>query len=155
MEAADIPAVHALEQRLFPVDAWPLPMFHDELAQTDTRRYLVAEIHGGIVGYAGLMCIEPISDVQTIAVVPEQEGKGIGSALLTELIAESRRRHAQDVLLEVRADNPRAQQLYRRFGFEQIHLRPRYYRDGVDALIMRLQLPREPLSPQPTEAGRP
>ena len=155
MEAADIPAVHALEQRLFPVDAWPLPMFHDELAQTDTRRYLVAEIHGGIVGYAGLMCIQPISDVQTIAVVPEQEGKGIGSALLTELIAESRRRHAQDVLLEVRADNPRAQQLYRRFGFEQIHVRPRYYRDGVDALIMRLQLPREPLSPQPTEAGRP
>lgn len=155
MEAADIPAVHALEQRLFPVDAWPLPMFHDELAQTDTRRYLVAEIHGGIVGYAGLMCIEPISDVQTIAVVPEQEGKGIGSALLTELIAESRRRHAQDVLLEVRADNPRAQQLYRRFGFEQIHVRPRYYRDGVDALIMRLQLPHEPLSPQPTEAGRP
>ncbi|MEY9777813.1 ribosomal-protein-alanine N-acetyltransferase [Arthrobacter sp. MW3 TE3886] len=155
MDAADIPAVHALERRLFPVDAWPLQMFHDELAQADTRRYLVAEIHGGIVGYAGLMCIEPISDVQTIAVVPEQEGKGIGSALLTELITESRRRHAQDVLLEVRADNPRAQQLYQRFGFEQIHVRPRYYRDGVDALIMRLQLPREPLSPQPTEAGRP
>ena len=155
MDAADITAIHALELRLFPVDAWPLQMFHDELAQVDTRRYLVAEVHGGIVGYAGLMCIEPISDVQTIAVVPEQEGKGIGSALLTELIAESRRRHAQDVLLEVRADNPRAQQLYLRFGFEQIHVRPRYYRDGVDALIMRLQLPREPLSPQPTEAGRP
>ncbi|GAA2147220.1 ribosomal protein S18-alanine N-acetyltransferase [Arthrobacter humicola] len=155
MDAADIPAVHELECRLFPVDAWPLQMFRDELAQTDTRRYLVAEFHGRIVGYAGLMCIEPISDVQTIAVVPEQEGKGIGSALLTELIAESRVRGAQDVLLEVRADNPRAQQLYRRFGFEQIHIRPRYYRDGVDALIMRLQLPREPLSPQPKEAGRP
>ncbi len=55
------------------------------------------------------MCIEPIADVQTIAVVPECEGKGIGSALLTELIAESRRRSAADVLLEVRADNPRAQ----------------------------------------------
>jgi ribosomal-protein-alanine N-acetyltransferase len=72
--------------------------------------------------------------------VPEQEGKGIGSALLTELIRESRRRHAEDLLLEVRADNPRAQQLYRRFGFEQIHVRPRYYRDGVNALIMRLEL---------------
>jgi len=155
MEAADIPAVHELERRLFPVDAWPLQMFRDELAQLDTRRYLVAELHGGIVGYAGLMCIEPISDVQTIAVVPEQEGKGIGSALLTELIVESRRRGAHDVLLEVRADNPRAQQLYRRFGFEQIHVRPRYYRDGVDALIMRLQLPGEPLTPQPKEAGRP
>jgi len=154
MNQTDIPAVHTLECRLFPVDAWPLQMFHDELAQAETRHYLVAEIAGEIVGYAGLMCIEPIADVQTIAVVPECEGMGIGSALLTELIAEGRRRRAADVLLEVRADNPRAQQLYRRFGFEQIHVRPRYYRDGVDALIMRLQLPDSSLlaSPAGTDA---
>lgn len=150
MVSADIPAVHALEVRLFPVDAWPLQMFVDELSQTDTRHYLVAEASGEIVGYAGLMCIEPIADVQTIAVVPEHEGRGIGSALLTELIRESRRRHAADVLLEVRADNPRAQQLYRRFGFKQIHVRPRYYRDGIDALIMRLQLQTHPASDAPT-----
>jgi len=140
MVPADIPAVHELEVRLFPVDAWPLQMFVDELAQPETRRYLIAEAPDGIVGYAGLMCIEPIADVQTIAVVPEYEGRGIGSALLTELIGEGRRRGAADVLLEVRADNPRAQQLYRRFGFEQIHVRRKYYRDGVDALIMRLEL---------------
>ncbi|MET3809552.1 ribosomal protein S18-alanine N-acetyltransferase [Arthrobacter sp. UYEF3] len=140
MVPADIAVVHGLECRLFPVDAWPLQMFIDELAQAETRHYLVAEASGAIVGYAGLMCIEPIADVQTIAVVPAQEGRGIGSALLTGLIRESRRRRAADVLLEVRADNPRAQQLYRRFGFEQIHVRRRYYRDGVDALIMRLQL---------------
>jgi [ribosomal protein S18]-alanine N-acetyltransferase len=136
----DIPAVHELEVRLFPVDAWPLQMFWDELVQPETRRYLVAEGPEGIVGYAGLMCVEPIADVQTIAVVPEFEGKGIGTALLTDLIAEGRRRGAADILLEVRADNPRAQQLYIRFGFEQIHVRKKYYRDGVDALIMRLQL---------------
>ena len=29
----DIPAVHELEVRLFPVDAWPLQMFWDELVQ--------------------------------------------------------------------------------------------------------------------------
>jgi [ribosomal protein S18]-alanine N-acetyltransferase len=140
MLPADIPAVHELEVRLFPVDAWPLQMFTDELMQPETRRYLVAEAPEGIVGYAGLMCVEPIADVQTIAVVPEYEGRGIGTALLTDLIAEGRRRGAADILLEVRADNPRAQQLYIRFGFEQIHVRKRYYRDGVDALIMRLQL---------------
>ena len=144
MTPEDVPTVNALEQRLFPADAWPLHMFFDELSQTDTRRYLVAEAASGIVGYAGLMCIEPIADVQTIAVVPEYEGRGIGTTLLTALIEEARRRRAADVLLEVRADNPRAQQLYVRFGFEQIHIRPRYYRDGVDALIMRLQLAGEP-----------
>ena len=140
MGLEDVTAVHALEQRLFPVDAWPLQMFVDELSQPDTRSYIVAEGGEGIVGYAGLMCIEPIADVQTIAVVPEAEGRGIGSTMLAALIAEARQRRAADVLLEVRADNPRAQQLYLRFGFEQIHVRPRYYRDGVDALIMRLQL---------------
>ena len=154
MTAADIPAVHELECRLFPVDAWPLQMFTAELEQAETRRYLVAERAGKIVGYAGLMCIQPIADVQTIAVVPEQEGRGIGSALLTELIRESRLRRAEDVLLEVRADNPRAQQLYRRYGFEQIHVRRRYYRDGVDALIMRLRLGTGSTT-TPREADRP
>ena len=159
MTLDDVPAVEALEQRLFPIDAWPLQMFLDELSQPETRRYLVAEAGGGIVGYAGLMCIEPIADVQTIAVVPDYEGRGIGTTLLTRLIAEARRRGAADVLLEVRADNPRAQQLYVRFGFEQIHVRRRYYRDGVDALIMRLQLADAPDTGaidtgETTEAGK-
>ncbi|WP_442545965.1 ribosomal protein S18-alanine N-acetyltransferase [Arthrobacter sp. KN11-1C] len=140
MTPDDVTAVEVLERRLFPVDAWPMQMFFDELAQIDTRRYVVAEADGQIVAYAGLMCIEPIADVQTIAVVPEFEGRGIGSAILTELIEEARRRGAVEVLLEVRADNPRAQALYVRFGFEQIHVRRRYYRDGTDALIMRLTL---------------
>ena len=140
MTADDVTAVEVLERRLFPVDAWPMQMFFDELAQVDTRRYVVAEADGQIVAYAGLMCIEPIADVQTIAVVPEFEGRGIGSAILTELIEEARRRGAVEVLLEVREDNPRAQALYVRFGFEQIHVRRRYYRDGTDALIMRLTL---------------
>jgi ribosomal-protein-alanine N-acetyltransferase len=140
MTLDDVPAVGLLEHQLFPIDAWPVQMFLDELSQPETRRYLVAEAGDGIVGYAGLMCIEPIADVQTIAVVPGYEGRGIGTTLLTQLIDEARHRGAADVLLEVRADNPRAQQLYVRFGFEQIHVRPRYYRDGVDALIMRLQL---------------
>lgn len=140
MTADDVTAVEVLERRLFPVDAWPMQMFFDELAQVDTRRYVVAEAGGQIVAYAGLLCIEPIADIQTIAVVPEFEGRGIGSAILTELIEEARRRGATEVLLEVRADNPRAQALYVRFGFEQIHVRRRYYRDGTDALIMRLTL---------------
>ncbi|MCC9144937.1 MULTISPECIES: ribosomal protein S18-alanine N-acetyltransferase [unclassified Arthrobacter] len=141
MDAGDIPAVDALERRLFPVDAWPLQMFHDELAQTSTRSYYVAvDPAGTVIGYAGLMCVLPIADVQTIAVVPENEGAGIGSRLLAILVDEAKRRGAEDVLLEVRDDNPRAQRLYRWFGFEQIHVRPRYYRDGASALIMRLPL---------------
>jgi [ribosomal protein S18]-alanine N-acetyltransferase len=141
MTEADVPAVDALEKALFPVDAWPTYMFYDELSQPDTRTYYVAvDALGSVVGYGGVMCIPPIADVQTIAVMPEREGQGIGTALLETLICQARTFGARDVLLEVRADNPRAQRLYRWFGFEQIHVRPRYYRDGADALIMQLPL---------------
>ncbi|NKX50262.1 GNAT family N-acetyltransferase, partial [Arthrobacter deserti] len=114
MTEADIPAVDALEQALFPADAWPAYMFYDELSQPDTRTYYVAvDAAGTVLGYAGVMCIPPIADVQTIAVVPEREGQGIGTALLTTLVNDARAFGARDVLLEVRADNPRAQRLYR------------------------------------------
>ena len=140
MAEADIDAVWALEQELFPEDAWPRRMFEAELSDDKTRRFWVAEEHGAIIAYCGMMCVLPLADVQTIGVAGAFEGRGIGSRLLETLIAEARDRGANDVLLEVRADNPRAQQLYLRFGFEQIHVRPRYYKGGIDALIMRKQL---------------
>ncbi|MFB9071445.1 GNAT family N-acetyltransferase [Citricoccus parietis] len=99
------------------------------------------------------MCVPPLADVQTIAVVPEAEGQGLGTAMLQWMVAESGRRRARDLLLEVREDNPRAQALYARYGFEHIHTRAGYYpgdpaggtgaRAGsgrVDALIMRRRL---------------
>ncbi|MCO1340138.1 ribosomal-protein-alanine N-acetyltransferase [Kocuria polaris] len=140
MTAADLTEVYPLETRLFPADAWPRDMFEAEIAQVDTRRYWVAEADGVVVGYAGMMCVLPIADVQTIAVVPEYEGRGIGTALLEAMIREARTRGAENVMLEVREDNPRAQQLYARHGFEQIHVRRNYYPGGVSAVIMQLHL---------------
>ncbi|MHA7239841.1 ribosomal protein S18-alanine N-acetyltransferase [Arthrobacter sp. TMS1-12-1] len=136
----DIETIGRLENALFPTDAWPLEMFYTEFFQPDTRRYLVAEVDGEAVGYAGVMVIDTTADIQTIGVLPHVEGQGIGRALLTELLEEARRRGADTVMLEVRADNPRAQALYTRFGFVKIHTRKRYYRDGVDAWVMRLVL---------------
>jgi [ribosomal protein S18]-alanine N-acetyltransferase len=163
LEWSDLAAVHALETRLFPLDAWPLSFFEEELLQAGpqaegrTRDYrVVTEAKGEaaagegadvVVGYCGLMCVPPLADVQTIAVVPEAEGRGLGTAMLLWMVAESRRRGASDLLLEVREDNPRAQALYVRHGFEHIHTRAGYYPGGpgtgngpVDALIMRRRL---------------
>jgi len=148
MVPADIPAVHELEERLFPVDAWPLQMFVDELSQPETRRYLIAEAADGIIGYAGLMCIEPIADVQTIAVTRDHWGTGLGSRLLTELLRAATAFECAEVLLECRVDNVRAQKLYERFGFETIGVRRGYYQPGnVDALVMRLTDPSTSVNP--------
>ena len=145
----DIPSVTVLEHRAFPDDAWSVGMFWSELAEIASRFYLVVEEHGPdeghpdregprIIGYAGLLAGLGEAEVQTIAVDPAREGAGIGTALLTELLAEAARRGCDDVVLEVRADNPRAQDLYRRFGFAQVGLRRGYYQPAnVDALVMR------------------
>ncbi|MGP9781415.1 ribosomal-protein-alanine N-acetyltransferase [Arthrobacter sp. MYb211] len=140
MTSEDIPAVHTLETQLFPEDAWPLAGFEAELAQLETRKYWVYEDAGKIIGYAGLCTVLPIADVQTIAIIPEYQGQGLGRALLTELINTARANRALDLMLEVRFDNPSAIGLYESMGFETIHRRPRYYKGGIDALIMRLPL---------------
>ncbi|NDK33128.1 ribosomal protein S18-alanine N-acetyltransferase [Nesterenkonia haasae] len=148
MSAQDVPAAFDLERRLFPHDAWPERFFYDELAQAvpavaahrATRAYWVAEDGDRLLGYAGMMCVLPLADVQTLAVAPEAQGHGLGSRLLALIEQESRSRGAEDLLLEVRADNPRAQKLYLRSGFEQIDRRRAYYPDGGEALIMRKRL---------------
>ncbi|MCC9069266.1 ribosomal protein S18-alanine N-acetyltransferase [Arthrobacter cryoconiti] len=146
MTDADVDAVTVMDQQLFSIDCWPRSMFVAELREPATRRYIIAEVRDGFgetktAGYAGLMCLPPTGDIQTIGVLPEFEGRGIARAMLDELIAEAVRRGAMDIMLEVSSTNPRAQELYRRYGFEHIHTRPRYYRDGSDGLIMRLILP--------------
>jgi ribosomal-protein-alanine N-acetyltransferase len=140
MTAADVPAVMVLENQMFPEDAWSEQMLRDELReQPRTRHYVVAEEPSGeIVGYAGLAAAGGQGDVQTIAVRADRQGRGLGAALLTELLAEAGRRGCEEVFLEVRADNDRARTLYERFGFERIGVRKRYYQpSGMDAIVMR------------------
>ena len=77
----------------------------------------------------------------TIAVAAGQWGQGIGTGLLSALVAEARRRGCTEMFLEVRADNTRAQRLYRWWGFGQIGVRRGYYQpSGTDAIVMRRDL---------------
>ncbi|GAB3211649.1 ribosomal protein S18-alanine N-acetyltransferase [Marinactinospora thermotolerans] len=141
MTEADIAEVMRLERALFPGDAWSEGMLRDEMTG-DGRHYVVAEsvAEGRIIGYAGLRAVPPEGDVQTIAVDAAHWGGGVGTALLTELLAEAHRRGVTDVFLEVRSDNPRAQRLYRRFGFTELGVRRGYYKDA-DAIVMRRSAP--------------
>jgi ribosomal-protein-alanine N-acetyltransferase len=143
MARSDLPAIMALEQELFPEDAWTRQMFAAEFAQPSSRRlYLVAEAGKTVVGYGGMMFTGgPQADVVTLAVSPAHWGQGTGSALLTALVEEAGKRGCAEVLLEVREDNPRARQLYLRHGFTEVGIRRGYYQpSGVDAVVMRKEL---------------
>jgi len=145
-QAADVPAIMELERSVFVTDAWSERSMLSEVTG-EHGYYLVAfepETPERIDGYAGLLAPRggAEGDIQTIAVAPQARRRGLGRALMLALIGEARNRGAREVFLEVRADNPGAQTLYRALGFEEIGVRPKYYQpDGVDALVMRLTVP--------------
>lgn len=140
----DLAAIMAIETATFPTDAWAPSTMAAEIAGPHGH-YLVAEAADGVVdGYAGLLAPDGSGqgDIQTIAVAERARRRGLGRTLLLALLDEARRRGVGEVFLEVRADNPGARALYAAHGFEQIAVRPNYYQpDGVDALILRLDVP--------------
>jgi len=140
----DIADAHALEVQLFP-DTWSQEVFWSELAAPGRCYVVVQDPGGALLGYAGLAVTGTQADVQTIAVAPSAQGRGLGAVLLDALLAAALDAGATSVMLEVRADNAGAINLYRRAGFEQIAVRRRYYQPGdVDALIMRLRAVQSP-----------
>ena len=79
--------------------------------------------------------------IATIAVHPQYRGQGIGKLLMDHILQDAVRRGLLSALLEVRAGNQVAIQMYRQFGFEEVGRRPRYYQDNhEDAVLMTLEL---------------
>lgn len=135
----DIEPVMVIEHELFGDESWTDTMFWSELAERATRMYLVEEDDGGVCAYAGLCAYAPHEAyVQTIAVAPRAQRRGIGEHLLVTMLDEAERRNCEHVDLEVRADNDAAMRLYERHGFAKIGLRRNYYQpSGTDAVVMR------------------
>ena len=132
----DLDAIMLIEDAVFAPDAWSRDSMRTELSLPDGY-YLVAFPVGRpeqIDAYAGLFAPyrAPSADIQTIAVAETARRGGLGRVLMTQLIAEARTRGAEEVFLEVRADNDSAQNLYRSLGFEQLAVRKRYYKGGID-----------------------
>jgi [ribosomal protein S18]-alanine N-acetyltransferase len=145
----DIDGIMALESTIFGSDAWSTQTMQTELGNPNCW-YLVAfrpETPEKLDAYAGLLAPNGAkeADIQTIAVAPHARRSGLGRTIMLTLINEAAKRGAQEVFLEVRADNPAAQELYRSLGFESLGVRPKYYQpDGVDAIVMRvIPVPRE------------
>ena len=136
---ADLPVLTALERDLFGVDAWNEALVRQEI-EGPGRRFVVAEDPSGeITGYAVTMSAGDIVDLLRIAVRPEARRGGLASELLSELLAGTD--DASRMLLEVSVTNAEALGFYVARQFSVIDVRPHYYRDGSEALVMCRWLP--------------
>jgi N6-L-threonylcarbamoyladenine synthase len=139
---SDLGAIMRIEQECFGTDAWPEASMISELAAHHTY-YFVAHDDVELLGYVGVAVVAESgqSDINTIAVSPKARRRGVGEALLRRAIDTAGTLGANEVFLDVRADNPPARALYEKFGFQQINLRKGYYQpDNVDAVVMRLAI---------------
>jgi ribosomal-protein-alanine N-acetyltransferase len=100
-----------------------------------TDRYL--NVPQKIVGFSGFWMMMKEAHIIAIGVRDSYHRLGIGEGLLITTIELAQILNANVVTLEVRASNEIAQGLYKKYGFQVIGRRPRYYSsDGEDAIIM-------------------
>jgi ribosomal-protein-alanine N-acetyltransferase len=136
MLLSDVPAITAIEREAFTVP-WSAEAFVNEIRHNHFARYTVMELDQSIIGYGGMWVIMDEAHVTNIAVRAQYRGRGYGEMLLRRLMQTAREQGARSMTLEVRVSNEVAQNLYRKLGFKQNGIRPRYYTDNQeDAYIM-------------------
>ena len=96
------------------------------------------KIAGFIVAHAG-----PTGHIITIDVVAAARRSGVGSKLLGAAEDRLRAAGSKSVGLETAVDNVSALLFYKRHGYSVIRTWPRYYSNGVDALVFRKRLKKE------------
>lgn len=137
MAEADLDAVLAIEQQVHS-HPWTRGNFGDALrAGYECKVYETQQ--GEMLGYAVMMLAVDEAELLDIAIAAQHQRRGLGLQLLEELLALARRRQMRRMVLEVRASNRPAIDLYRKAGFTDIGLRREYYAAHTgreDAILM-------------------
>ncbi|MEY4348416.1 MAG: hypothetical protein RIS43_835 [Actinomycetota bacterium] len=137
MQDWHLPAVFALEEKLFAGEEWSHEQFREELDNMpETRLYWVALDDKRVIGYCGILLLNDFADITTIAVEPSYRKQGIGTAMVKLMATHAIERGAARMLLEVRTTNDNAINFYKHFGFEVIAERPNYYGPDLPAFVM-------------------
>lgn len=136
MEEEDLDRIMEIEQDAF-TTPWTRESFILEITKNQLARYIVAEIDNIVVGYGGIWLIIDEGHITNIAVDRDYRKMGAGKSLVEGLIHLCAEGCIGSMTLEVRESNIAAQSLYKKYGFIEAGIRPKYYLDdNEDAIIM-------------------
>lgn len=144
MTRRDVPSVAELERKAF-AHPWSADVFLHELRLPFSKivlARLAAERDRTVVGYICRWLTADVLEIQNVAVHPHWRRRSIGRRLIEYAVGEAFEAGAARALLEVRRYNVPAIALYHQLGFRETAVRPGYYADGEDALLMELRLDR-------------
>ena len=106
-----------------------------EMYKDSFSKVLVYERDKEIVGFLMYIELEETVDILDIIVKKEMRGKKIASCLMDYMISDLADT-VKVITLEVRKSNEAAICLYKKFGFEIVNVRKKYYDDGEDGYLM-------------------
>lgn len=151
LELADLDEVERIERASYPTP-WSRSMFASELAKPSALSLGATDESGALIGYLILSRYVDAWHVMNVAVDERHRRRGVASALLRQLLEDTRGDERRGYTLEVRVSNVGAIALYERFGFRPKGVRRGYYTDNrEDALIMWRDA--EPASPPGEREG--
>jgi ribosomal-protein-alanine N-acetyltransferase len=143
MRPADLERVMAINRQSF-LHPWSEDLMRRELYHDwSTILLAVGEAPAGeeIAGFIVFWAVHDEVHVLNVAVAAEHRRRGVARALMDEAARQGRDRGARLVTLEVRRSNTPALALYRRLGYREVAVRPRYYaEEDEDAIVMELTL---------------
>ena len=137
MTKADLPEVMKLDGEAFP-NQWPIEAWEEELTKHGDS-YICLEVDNKLAGYAGFWWVLDEVQVTRVAI-----GKGFRQQGLGAFIMEGAKKQAQELgshfmTLEVRESNIAARKLYEKLGFKSLGIRPHYYENKENAVMMEWQ----------------
>lgn len=118
---------------------WTYGILKSEIVNINSK-YIVAKCKEEIVGLAGVRFILDEANIMNIVVKKEMRGKKIGKLLLKNLIKILNEQNARSITLEVNINNKIAINLYKKFEFDEVGIRKKYYNNIDDAIIMTKKL---------------
>jgi len=99
---------------------------------------LVCLVDDRIVGYVLIVLGDERAYLPELAVAPDAQGEGHGTALLERVCERGQSRGIDTIRVTTRADG-RAREFYESRGFEVVERVPEYYEDGTAGVVYRRQ----------------
>ncbi len=134
----DLAEVAAIAQQ-FEYNSWTYKIFVQSL-RADYIGWVVFDEEAEVIrGFMICLCHDDECQLMNIGVHPDDWHRGLGKQMLQYLIKYSKKQGISRILLEVRASNQKAIQLYKNHGFTQIGTRKGYYpihSGREDALVL-------------------
>jgi ribosomal protein S18 acetylase RimI-like enzyme len=145
-QLTDLDSLLALEARCFVSDRLNRRQFRWLLQKGHTSLQVLLSPEGELIAYLLLLFHRgtSLARIYSLAVAPEQHGKGLGKHLLTTAEALALEQGCSALRLEVRPDNQAAIRLYTQAGYRQFGEHADYYEDHAKALRFQKRLYKSP-----------